>query len=82
MEKLPKEQELLQMPGRGDLDFGPLIRCDGEDQLSRLDIDLHASCPARNSDPRDDRQVTDEINRDRTIDRIAATQQRTPSTMH
>ena len=24
-EKLPKEQELLQMPGRGDLDFGPLI---------------------------------------------------------
>ncbi len=25
MEKLPKEQELLQMPGRGDLDFGPLI---------------------------------------------------------
>jgi sugar phosphate isomerase/epimerase len=25
MEKLPKEQELLQMPGRGDLDFGPLL---------------------------------------------------------
>lgn len=24
-EKLPKEQELLQMPGRGDLDFGPLL---------------------------------------------------------
>lgn len=24
-EKLPKEQELLQMPGRGDLDFGPLV---------------------------------------------------------
>jgi sugar phosphate isomerase/epimerase len=23
--KLPKEQELLQMPGRGDLDFGPLL---------------------------------------------------------
>lgn len=26
MKKLPKEQELLQMPGRGDLDFKPLIR--------------------------------------------------------
>lgn len=25
MEKLPKEQELLQMPGRGDLDFTPLL---------------------------------------------------------
>lgn len=25
MEKLPKEQELLQLPGRGDLDFGPLL---------------------------------------------------------
>jgi len=24
-EKLPKEQELLQMPGRGKLDFGPLL---------------------------------------------------------
>jgi sugar phosphate isomerase/epimerase len=24
-QKLPKEQELLQMPGRGDLDFGPLL---------------------------------------------------------
>lgn len=26
MEKLPKEQELLQMPGRGDLDFAPLLK--------------------------------------------------------
>ncbi len=25
MEKLPKEKELLQMPGRGPLDFKPLI---------------------------------------------------------
>lgn len=25
MEKLPKQEELLQMPGRGGLDFGPLI---------------------------------------------------------
>ena len=23
--KLPKEQEMLQMPGRGKLDFGPLV---------------------------------------------------------
>ncbi len=26
MQRLPKEQELLQMPGRGDLDFGPLVQ--------------------------------------------------------
>ena len=26
MTKLPKEQELLQMPGRGDLDFRPLLQ--------------------------------------------------------
>ena len=26
MTKLPKEQELLQMPGRGLLDFGPLVK--------------------------------------------------------
>ena len=25
MQRLPKDQELLQMPGRGELDFGPLI---------------------------------------------------------
>jgi len=25
MKKLPKEQELLQMPGRGSLDFAPLL---------------------------------------------------------
>lgn len=25
MEKLPKDQELLQLPGRGDLDFAPLL---------------------------------------------------------
>nr|WP_220498461.1 sugar phosphate isomerase/epimerase family protein [Rhodopirellula sp. JC639] len=24
--KLPKEQELLQMPGRGELDFGPIVK--------------------------------------------------------
>ena len=24
-EKLPKEQELMQMPGRGTLDFGPIL---------------------------------------------------------
>ena len=26
MKKLPKEQELLQMPGRGKLDFNPIIQ--------------------------------------------------------
>ncbi len=26
MEKLPKEQELLQLPGRGDMDFSPIVR--------------------------------------------------------
>jgi len=26
MEKRPKKQELLQMPGRGELDFGPLVQ--------------------------------------------------------
>jgi sugar phosphate isomerase/epimerase len=26
MKKLPKEQELLQMPGRGKLDFAPLVK--------------------------------------------------------
>lgn len=26
MQRLPKEQELLQMPGRGPLDFGPLLK--------------------------------------------------------
>lgn len=26
VEKLPKEQELLQLPGRGDLDFAPLLK--------------------------------------------------------
>ncbi|MCA9127756.1 MAG: sugar phosphate isomerase/epimerase [Planctomycetales bacterium] len=25
MQRMPKEQELLQLPGRGDLDFGPLM---------------------------------------------------------
>lgn len=25
-EKLPKQQELLQMPGRGELDFGPIVK--------------------------------------------------------
>lgn len=31
-QKLPKEQELLQMPGRGELDFGPLLSA-----LKRID---------------------------------------------
>ncbi|QDV43066.1 Xylose isomerase-like TIM barrel [Stieleria neptunia] len=31
--KLPKEQELLQMPGRGDLDFGPIVKTLAEMQF-------------------------------------------------
>ncbi len=34
MKKLPKEQELLQMPGRGDLDFGPLLAALAEVEYS------------------------------------------------
>ena len=32
MTKLPKEQELLQMPGRGPLDFAPILQA-----LKRID---------------------------------------------
>ena len=51
-EKLPKEQELLQMPGRGDLDFGPLLAALKQNELLRLDGDLHAPGSARHSDSR------------------------------
>ena len=34
MTKLPKEQELLQMPGRGSLDFAPILRA-----LKKIDYD-------------------------------------------
>ena len=36
--KLPKEQELLQMPGRGDLDFGPIVGA-----LRRIDFKGYTS---------------------------------------
>jgi sugar phosphate isomerase/epimerase len=66
MEKLPKEQELLQMPGRGNLDFGPLI-----DAMSAIDYQGWTSIfmhPVPRGIPilETTRQVTDEINRART----------------
>ncbi len=47
MNKLPKDQELLQMPGRGQLDFGPLLAALRRHSLRRLDGDLHAPRTAR-----------------------------------
>lgn len=65
-DKLPKEDELLQMPGRGPLDFGPLMR-----QLAALryagplEIFMHPvprGVPILDSIP----AITAEINRART----------------
>lgn len=42
MEKLPKEQELLQLPGRGPLDFAPLMRALAEcDYAGWVSIFMH-----------------------------------------
>lgn len=42
MTKLPKEQELMQMPGRGDLDFGPLVEALAEiDYAGWTEIFMH-----------------------------------------
>ena len=63
--KLPKEQELLQMPGRGKLDFGPII-----DALAKIkyrgwtEIFMHPvprGIPILDTTP----EVTHEINRSR-----------------
>ena len=65
MKKLPKEQELLQMPGRGELDFRPLLRpC----AISNTPGGPRSSCiPCRAGIPILDTTdaVTDEINRAR-----------------
>jgi sugar phosphate isomerase/epimerase len=65
MKKLPKEQELLQMPGRGTLDFRPLL-------TALKDIEYHGWTeifmhPVPRGIPILDEtsQVTDEINRSR-----------------
>ena len=63
--KLPKEQELLQMPGRGDLDFTPLIKALAEiDYQGWTEIFMH---PVPRGVPilETTDQVTAEINRAR-----------------
>ena len=65
MTKLPKEQELLQMPGRGDLDFRPLVAALREiDYDGWTEIFMH---PVPRGIPILDSTatVTAEINRDR-----------------
>lgn len=65
MEKLPKEQELLQLPGRGDLDFKPLLLALREiDYKGLTEIFMH---PVPRGVPIMDTavRVTEEINRGR-----------------
>lgn len=65
MKKLPKEQERLQMPGRGNLDFGPLMKTMKEiDYQGWVSIFMH---PVPRGIPILDstKKVTDEINRAR-----------------
>lgn len=65
MTKLPKEQELLQMPGRGSLDFGPLLEALGEiDYRGWFEIFMH---PVPRGIPilETTAEVTAEINRSR-----------------
>ncbi len=66
MEKLPKEQELLQMPGRGDLDFAPLLAALGDIRYTGwTEIFMH---PFPRGIPILDtsKEVTAEINRARS----------------
>lgn len=63
--KLPKEEELLQMPGRGELDFGPLLTAlRAIDYQGWTEIFMH---PVPRGIPilETAKQVTDEINRSR-----------------
>ncbi len=65
MKKLPKEQELLQMPGRGRLDFAPIVKALQEISYSGwTEIFMHPvprGIPILDSTSK----VTDEINRAR-----------------
>ncbi len=64
--KLPKEQELLQMPGRGELDFSPLVEALAETGYDRwTEIFMH---PVPRGIPilEPTTAVTEEINRSRT----------------
>lgn len=65
MEKMPKERELLQMPGRGELDFGPIVRALREiNYAGWTEIFMH---PVPRGVPilETAKQVSDEINRSR-----------------
>lgn len=65
MEKLPKEQELLQLPGRGSLDFAPLISALKEIQYSGwTEIFMHP-VPRGISIHETAAEVSAEINRSR-----------------
>ena len=66
MQKLPKEQELLQMPGRGALDFAPLVAALREINFSGwTEIFMHP-VPRGIAIMETPAQVTDEINRARS----------------
>ena len=71
-EKLPKEQELMQMPGRGDLDFAPILSALKKTAFSGwTEIFMH---PVPRGIPILDTaaDVTDEINRARKyLDQLA-----------
>ncbi len=71
-EKLPKEQELMQMPGRGDLDFAPILSALKKTAFSGwTEIFMH---PVPRGIPILDTAagVTDEINRARKyLDQLA-----------
>ncbi len=65
MTKLPKKEELLQLPGRGELDFGPLLEALKEiDYRGWTEIFMH---PVPRGIPilETAKQVTEEINRSR-----------------
>jgi sugar phosphate isomerase/epimerase len=65
MTKLPKEQELLQLPGRGELDFAPLIAALKDIQFDGwTEIFMH---PVPRGIPilPTAKEVTDEVNRSR-----------------
>ncbi|WP_298860569.1 sugar phosphate isomerase/epimerase [uncultured Gimesia sp.] len=65
MKKLPKEQELLQLPGRGDLDFVPLLAALKKiNYQSRTEIFMHPVPRGIPIHPTAE-QVTAEINRSR-----------------
>jgi sugar phosphate isomerase/epimerase len=66
MKKLPKEQELLQMPGRGELDFAPIVETLAEIQFDGwTEIFMH---PVPRGVPilETAAEVTAEINRSRS----------------